>query len=130
LQPEISVRASSIDFTEYDIGRADNRRHIGEHVPAREEIHGLQMPVGRRANLALVRPQEKKLRYGELACLLGIDQQVRKIEKSKKSRTTGAFGSKNRRLSNFFAKTGRRSMPQNQRNGACRAPPAEAASVT
>src|SRR5262245_30660227 len=33
-----SVR-SSIDLTEYDVERANDRRHIGQHVPTRQEIH-------------------------------------------------------------------------------------------
>ena len=30
---------SSIDLPEYDVERADDRRDIGEHVPAAQEIH-------------------------------------------------------------------------------------------
>jgi hypothetical protein len=41
---ETLVAASSaINLAEHDIKRADDRRDVGQHVPAAQEIHGLQM---------------------------------------------------------------------------------------
>src|SRR2546430_14443959 len=36
-------RASAIDLPEHDVERADDRRDIGQHMPAAQEIHRLQM---------------------------------------------------------------------------------------
>src|SRR5262249_26112425 len=46
----------AVDLAEYDVERADDRRHVREHVPARQKIHGGQVRKGRRPDLALVRP--------------------------------------------------------------------------
>jgi hypothetical protein len=32
---------SSIDLPEYDVERADDRRDVGKHVPAAQEVHRL-----------------------------------------------------------------------------------------
>jgi hypothetical protein len=41
---ETLVAASSaINLAEHDIKRADDRRDVGQHVPAAQEIHGLQV---------------------------------------------------------------------------------------
>src|SRR5260370_40903683 len=45
----------AVDLAEHDVERADDRRNVGQHVSAREEIHGLQMGKRGRADLALVR---------------------------------------------------------------------------
>ncbi len=34
---------SAIDLPEHDVERADDRRDIGQHMPAAQEIHRLQM---------------------------------------------------------------------------------------
>jgi hypothetical protein len=44
---------SAIDLAEYDVERADDRRNIGQHMPAAQEIHRLQMGERRRPDLAL-----------------------------------------------------------------------------
>ena len=36
-------RRSAIDLPEHDVERADDCRDIGQHMPAAEEIHRLQM---------------------------------------------------------------------------------------
>ena len=51
-----NVGRSAIDLPEHDVERADDRRDIGQHMPAAQEIHRLQMGERRRPDLALVRP--------------------------------------------------------------------------
>src|SRR5262249_17892612 len=46
---------SSVDLPEHDIDRAENGRHVGQHVAAAQKVHRLQMGKARRADLALVR---------------------------------------------------------------------------
>src|SRR6516165_3278162 len=46
-------RQSAIDFPEHDVERADDRRDIGQHMPAAQEIHRLWMGERRRPDLAL-----------------------------------------------------------------------------
>src|SRR5262245_1728231 len=38
-------RSSAIDLSEHDVERADDRRDIGQHMPAAQEIHRLQMAI-------------------------------------------------------------------------------------
>src|SRR5262249_3089948 len=45
-----------MDLAEYNIERADDRRDVGQHVPAAQKIHRLQMGERGRADLALVGP--------------------------------------------------------------------------
>jgi hypothetical protein len=47
---------SAIDLAAYNVERADDRRDIGQHVPAAQEVHRLQMGERRRPDLALVGP--------------------------------------------------------------------------
>src|SRR3989440_11041835 len=47
---------SAIDLPEHDVERADDRRDIGQHMPAAQEIHRLQMGKRRCPDLALVGP--------------------------------------------------------------------------
>src|SRR6266446_192466 len=47
---------SAIDLPEHDVERADDRHDIGQHMPAAQEIHRLQMRERRRPDLALVGP--------------------------------------------------------------------------
>src|SRR6266481_1142432 len=47
---------SAIDLPEHDVERADDRRDIGQHMPATQEIHRLQMGERRRPDLAFVGP--------------------------------------------------------------------------
>ena len=51
-----NVGRSAIDLPEHDVERADDRRDIGQHMPAAQEIHRLQMRERRRPDLALVGP--------------------------------------------------------------------------
>src|SRR2546423_10191198 len=51
-----TVGRSAIDLPEHDVERADDRRSIGQHRPAAQEIHRLQMGERRRPDLALVGP--------------------------------------------------------------------------
>src|SRR6266849_10774111 len=52
---QVFARGSSVDLTEDNVDRAKNCRDVGEHVPAREKVHRLQMRESRCADLALVR---------------------------------------------------------------------------
>ncbi len=45
---------SPIDLAEYDIERADDGGNVGEHVATAEEIHGLKVREGRRADTAFI----------------------------------------------------------------------------
>src|SRR5262249_6665841 len=59
LRPHYKVmvgRWSAIDLPEHDVERANDRRDIGQHMPAAQEIHRLQMGERRRPDLALVGP--------------------------------------------------------------------------
>src|SRR6266404_5148180 len=47
---------SAIDLPEHDVERAEDRRNIGQHMPAAQEIHRLQMGERRRPDLAPVGP--------------------------------------------------------------------------
>src|SRR5262245_7705979 len=47
---------SAIDLPEHDVERAEDRRNIGQHMPAAQEIHPLQMGERRRPDLAPVGP--------------------------------------------------------------------------
>jgi two-component system, NtrC family, sensor kinase len=47
---------SAIDLPEHDVERAEDRRNIGQHMPAAQEIHRLQMRERRRPDLALIGP--------------------------------------------------------------------------
>src|SRR3546814_12262334 len=42
---------SSVDLAEDDVERADQSRHVGQHVATAEEIHGREMCIGRDADL-------------------------------------------------------------------------------
>jgi hypothetical protein len=53
--PNKTMLVSAINLAEHDIERADDRRDVGEHVPAAQEIHRLQMGERRRPDLALIR---------------------------------------------------------------------------
>src|SRR6516225_6199609 len=46
---------SAVHLAEYDVERPQNRRYIGQHVAATEEVHCLQMRKAGRAYLAFVR---------------------------------------------------------------------------
>jgi hypothetical protein len=50
------VTPSSVDLAKHDVERADDRRNVGKHVAAAQEVHGFQMGERRGADLALVRP--------------------------------------------------------------------------
>jgi hypothetical protein len=56
LAPNLIEAPSAIDLPEHDVERADDCRDIGQHMPAAQEIHRLQMGERRRPDLALVRP--------------------------------------------------------------------------
>src|SRR5437016_11356542 len=51
-----NVGRSAIDLPEHDVERADDRRYIGQHMPAAQEVHRLQMRERRRPDLALIGP--------------------------------------------------------------------------
>src|SRR3546814_11850704 len=45
---------SSVDLAEDDVERADQSRHVGQHVATAEEIHGREMCIARSADLAAI----------------------------------------------------------------------------
>src|SRR6266487_6178442 len=52
---QVFARGSSVDLAEDNVDRAKNCRDVGEHVPAGEKIHRLEVREARRADLAFVR---------------------------------------------------------------------------
>ena len=52
--PDGIVGRLSIDFPEHNIERTDDRRDVGQHVAAAQEIHCLQVSEGGRPDLAFV----------------------------------------------------------------------------
>ena len=48
----LAERNLTIDLAEYDVERPENGRHVGQHVAAVHEVHGLQVRKTRCADLA------------------------------------------------------------------------------
>src|SRR6185369_4753494 len=51
-----SVERLAVDLAEHDVERTENGSDVGEHMPARHEIHRLEMGKPRRPDLAAVGP--------------------------------------------------------------------------
>ena len=47
-----TAQALPVDLPEHDAERADDRPNVGQHVPVRQHVHGLEVGEGRRADLA------------------------------------------------------------------------------
>src|SRR5947208_11965341 len=54
--PQQGTNNSSVDLAEHDVERAEDGRDVGQHVPAAEKVHRLQMRERGCADLALVGP--------------------------------------------------------------------------
>jgi hypothetical protein len=51
-----SLSGLPVDFSEDNIERAEDCRHIGKHVTFAKKVHCLKVTIGRRTNLAFVWP--------------------------------------------------------------------------